>query len=423
MEQIGSAERTLTYIDLFAGAGGLSEGFTACGFKPLAHVEMNEHACDTLKTRACYWWLQQNGKLDLYQDYLRGQISRDALYNAVPKDILDTVICKEMSDQTMPEIFERIDRAIMESDVSKVDLIVGGPPCQAYSIVGRGRKDMSHDPRNHLYRQYLSVLDRYHPEMFVFENVPGLETAGSGTYLNLIKSSFEERGYQLEYHIQNASDYGVLQNRKRIILVGWRKESGLYYPRLEKYRSNATVGDLLGDLPPLNPGEEKKTYTSEDLPEYLVKSGIRTSDDVLTWHIARRQIDRDREIYRIAIRKWFGDHERLTYGELPAELRTHKNTASFLDRYKVVERDNDACHTMVAHIAKDGHYYIHPDIDQARSISVREAARIQSFTDNFFFEGPRTAAFVQIGNAVPPLLAKAIAKAIKLEFMERANRR
>ena len=153
-----------------------------------------------------------------------------------------------------------------------------------------------------------------------------------------------------------------------------------------------------------------------------MKSGIRTRDDVLTWHIARRQIDRDREIYRIAIRKWFGDHERLTYGELPAELRTHKNTASFLDRYKVVERDNNACHTMVAHISKDGHYYIHPDIDQARSISVREAARIQSFPDNFFFEGPRTAAFVQIGNAVPPLLAKAIAKAIKQEFMERANR-
>ena len=421
MEQIESAKRVLTYIDLFAGAGGLSEGFTACGFKPLAHVEMNEHACDTLKTRACYWWMQENGKSDLYQDYLRGQISRDALYNAVPKEILDTVICREMSDQTMPEIYQRIDKAIKESGESKVDLIVGGPPCQAYSIVGRGRKDMSHDPRNHLYRQYLSVLDRYHPEMFVFENVPGLETAGSGTYLSLIKSSFEERGYQLEYHIQNASDFGVLQNRKRIILVGWRKESGLYYPCLEKNRSSATVGDLLSDLPPLNPGEEKNTYISEDLPEYLEESGIRTRDDVLTWHVARKHIDRDREIYRIAIRKWFEDHERLTYGELPAELRTHRNTASFHDRFKVVERDDTACHTMVAHIAKDGHYYIHPDIDQARSISVREAARIQSFPDNFYFEGPRTAAFVQIGNAVPPLLAKAIAKAIKQEFMERVD--
>lgn len=201
---------------------------------------------------------------------------------------------------------------------------------------------------------------------------------------NLIKSSFEERGYQLEYHIQNASDFGVLQNRKRIILVGWRKESGLYYPCLEKNRSDATVGDLLGDLPPLNPGEEKNTYISEDPPEYLEESGIRTRDDVLTWHVARKHIDRDREIYRIAIRKWFEDHERLTYGELPVELRTHRNTASFHDRFKVVERDDAACHTMVAHIAKDGHYYIHPDIDQARSISVREAARIQSFPDSFY---------------------------------------
>ena len=419
MEHISSAERALTYIDLFAGAGGLSEGFTACGFKPLAHVEMNEHACTTLKTRACYWWLRENGKLKLYQDYLKGEISRDVLYGAVPKVILDTVICEEMSDQTMPEILQRIDCAIKAANESKVDLIVGGPPCQAYSIVGRGRKDMSRDPRNYLYQQYLNVLDRYNPEMFVFENVPGLETAGGGAYLSLIKSSFEKRGYSWEYHIQNALDYGVLQNRKRIILVGWRKESGLHYPCLKKNRYKASVGELLIDLPPLKPGEEKKVYSSEDPPEYLKEAGIRTRDDVLTWHVARNHIARDREIYRIAIRKWLEDHKRLSYGELPAELRTHKNMASFQDRFKVVERDDVACHTMVAHISKDGHYYIHPDIDQARSISVREAARIQSFPDNFFFEGPRTAAFVQIGNAVPPLLAKAIAEAIKREFLER----
>ena len=423
MENIGNVKKTFTYIDLFAGAGGLSEGFMACGFIPLAHVEMNEHACDTLRTRACYWWLKHNGMLDLYRNYLTGRISQKELYSYVPTEILDTVICKEMSDQTMPDIFQGIDNAMQKVGECNVDLILGGPPCQAYSIVGRGRKDMSHDPRNHLYRQYLSVLDRYRPEMFVFENVPGLETAGKGAYLRLIQSSFEERGYQLEYHIQNASDYGVLQNRKRIILVGWKKESGLYYPKLVKRRPNVTVGVLFDDLPPLKPGEEKQEYVSGNLPEYLEKTGIRTMEDVLTWHVARKHIPRDREIYRIAIRRWFDNHERLTYGELPQELRTHKNTAAFHDRFKVVERDDVACHTMVAHIAKDGHYYIHPDIEQARSISVREAARIQSFPDSFFFEGPRTAAFVQIGNAVPPLLAKAIAEAIKSEFQEREERK
>lgn len=421
MEHMERAQGALTYIDLFAGAGGLSEGFMACGFKPLAHVEMNAHACDTLKTRACYWWLRQHGGLELYREYLKGHIGRDALYDAVPGEILDCVICEEMSDQTMPDVFRRIDSAMKKMGETHVDLIVGGPPCQAYSLVGRGRKDMSRDPRNFLYRQYLSALERYRPELFVFENVPGLETAGGGTYLRLIQTSFEETGYQLEYHVQNASDYGVLQNRNRIILVGWRKDSGLHYPEMEKRQANATVGELLDDLPSLVPGEEKREYTSRSLPAYLEKMELRTADDVLTWHVARRQTDRDREIYCIAIRKWIEGHRRLTYAELPDRLRTHKNSLAFRDRFKVVERDDSACHTMVAHIAKDGHYYIHPDIRQARSISVREAARIQSFPDDYFFEGPRTAAFMQIGNAVPPLLAKAIASAIKKQFVERVR--
>ena len=419
MEHTGHTEQTWTYIDLFAGAGGLSEGFAECGFRPLAHVEMNTHACNTLKTRACWRWLRQNGNLGLYREYLKGRISRDALYNAVPKDILDAVICEEMSDETMPGIFQKIDSAMKRAGANHVDMIVGGPPCQAYSLVGRGRKDMSGDPRNHLYRQYLRALERYRPEVFVFENVPGLKTAGKGAYLQSIQSSVEALGYELEYHIQNASDYGVLQKRKRIILVGWRKGSGFHYPDLKKHKACATVGALLGDLPPLEPGEEKREYASQMPPAYLEGSGIRTADDILTWHVARRHIDRDREIYRIAIRKWFDDHEHLAYGELPPELRTHANASAFTDRFKVVERDDSTCHTMVAHIAKDGHYYIHPDIEQARSISVREAARIQSFPDNFFFEGPRTAAFMQIGNAVPPMLARAIAAAIREQFEER----
>jgi DNA (cytosine-5)-methyltransferase 1 len=117
-------------------------------------------------------------------------------------------------------------------------------------------------------------------------------------------------------------------------------------------------------------------------------------------------------IYKIAIKKWLKKSERLQYPDLPSELKTHKNESSFVDRYKVVDI-NGLSHTMVAHIAKDGHHYIYPDSKQVRSLSVREAARIQSFSDDFFFEGGRSAAFRQIGNAVPPLMANTIAKSIK----------
>lgn len=136
----------------------------------------------------------------------------------------------------------------------------------------------------------------------------------------------------------------------------------------------------------------------------------------MTWHVARTNLERDRNIYRLVIQAWNKDHTRLKYTDIPDELATHNNKKSFLDRFKVVARDLTATHTMVAHISKDGHYYIHPDLEQARSISVREAARIQSFPDDFYFEGSRTAAFRQIGNAVPPLLAQKIANAIKGQF-------
>ena len=134
--------------------------------------------------------------------------------------------------------------------------------------------------------------------------------------------------------------------------------------------------------------------------------------------MARTNLERDRDIYRLAIKAWKDEGKRLKYTDLPDELTTHNNRTSFLDRFKVVADDISASHTMVAHISKDGHHYIHPDIKQARSISVREAARIQSFPDNFHFERSRTAAFRQIGNAVPPLLARTIAEALMEQFEE-----
>ena len=152
-------------------------------------------------------------------------------------------------------------------------------------------------------------------------------------------------------------------------------------------------------------------FSSKKINEYQQTTETRNGIDFTTQHITRNHNERDLEIYSIAIDKWVNKKERLKYNDLPERLQTHNNTKAFLDRYKVVDPLGHS-HTVVAHISKDGHYYIYPDLKQIRSISVREAARIQSFPDYYFFEGGRTAAFKQIGNAVPPLMAQAIAKKI-----------
>lgn len=413
---MSASKNKITYLDLFAGAGGLSEGFASAGYKPIAHVEMDQDACSTLKTRESFYYLNSIGKNCKYIDYLKGKITREELYNLVPEGIVNSVICETMSDETMPSIFERINSAMECRGADHIDLILGGPPCQAYSMAGRARKNMEGDPRNTLYKLYFQAIEKYTPYMFVFENVPGLLTAGNGSYLEEILSGFKARGYELDYHILNASDYGVLQNRKRIILIGWQKNTGHRYPVLNKFKETYLVSDILEDLPELEPGQQKNAYSKVLKKGYLTKTGIRKKNDVLTWHVARTNLERDRNIYRLAIQAWNKDHTRLKYTDIPDELATHNNKTSFLDRFKVVAADLSAVHTMVAHISKDGHYYIHPDLKQARSISVREAARIQSFPDDFYFEGSRTTAFRQIGNAVPPLLAKTIAEALKEQF-------
>lgn len=409
---------SLTYIDLFAGAGGLSEGFSREGFDSVAHVEMDENACYSLTTRLAFHHLTKQNKQKIYFSYLKNSITRDQLWAHLPENALSSVINSEISDKTIDEIFINIDQSLRGRKT--VDLIVGGPPCQAYSLVGRSRDPhrMRWDKRNYLFRYYAEFLKRYKPEYFVFENVLGLLTAGSKKYLNDMIQLFTSIGYSIaDPTVLNAEDYGVLQKRRRVIIIGRKGKGKFEFPQPEKVPNTwTTKSDLLFDLPALKPGDDQllSSYTNP-INEYLRVSGIRNGVNFVTQHITRGHNERDLEIYRLAIDKWVNEKTRLKYNDIPRRLQTHKNTEAFLDRYKVVD-PNGHSHTVVAHISKDGHYYIYPDTQQVRSLSVREAARLQSFPDDYYFEGGRTSAFRQIGNAVPPLMAQAIARELRQKF-------
>lgn len=408
----------LSFLDLFAGAGGLSEGFVRAGFRPIAHVEADASACFTLKTRQAFHWLNNNGFRHKYIEYLNNEISREQLYQEVPKSEINSVINEIICEETLGSIFDRIDTLLGNQ---KLDLIIGGPPCQAYSLIGRARGNMVNDARNHLYRYYAEFLKRYLPKYFVFENVLGLLTASDPDgelYFDKMKKLFVEIGYSLEYKVLSANEYGVLQNRKRIILVGKKghRSKKSFYPEPEKWMPEVCVWDLLNDLPKIQAGggTVAPQRPAKKHSEWLEKSGVY-SDFPLTWHQARPHSKQDLEIYRYAVNLWNSEKRRLHYDDLPEYLKSHKGRNSFVDRFKVVAGDIEASHTVVAHISKDGHHYIHPDIEQNRSITPREAARIQSFPDDYYFENvsgkpARTSAFKQIGNAVPVLLAQKIAE-------------
>jgi len=396
----------ITFLDLFAGCGGLSEGFIRQGFEVAAHVEMDKAACHTIKTRQAYHWLVTHSLESCYKKYQAGIITRRELYRAVPSNLIESVINAEISGSSISRIFGKISKILGNN---KLNVIVGGPPCQAYSLAGRSRdKDkMINDPRNHLYVYYAMFLKYYKPDIFVFENVPGLlsakDSVGSG-YLDSMISLFRETGYSTEFQILNASDYCVPQERKRVILIGRRGKLKGFYPDIVKKPWDGNVHQVLRDLPPLKAGGGSWRVENESYP--------------LTHHIARNNSPRDLEIYRIIADGWNKCGSRISYSELPEHLQAHKNKAGFRDRFKVVASDAKSSHTIVAHISKDGNYYIHPDVSQNRSITPREAARLQSFPDDYFFESVSespsfSTSFRQMGNAVPVKLSEAIASSIK----------
>jgi DNA (cytosine-5)-methyltransferase 1 len=295
----------MNFIDLFAGAGGLTEGFVCSGFTSIAHLEMDEHACDTLKTRIAYHYLKANKQLDIYNNYLQEKITKKELYSAIPQEELDTVICDKIGSSTIDSIFDKIDDLKKNK---KIDLIIGGPPCQAYSVVGRSRDSngMKYDERNFLFRYYADFLKKYKPEYFVFENVRGLLTAGN--YFELMKILFESKevGYSISWQVLDAMDYGVLQKRKRIIVIGRRGNHKFEFPDLEKTDNKWKIkSDLFADLPALKQGGgEKIMHYQAGLTNYLEKFEIRNGVEFVTQHITRPHNERDLSIYKIAIQKW-----------------------------------------------------------------------------------------------------------------------
>ncbi len=417
-----------SFIDLFAGAGGLSEGFIKAGYTPLAHVEMKLDACNTLKTRAAFHYLKAHKRLDIYENYLLNKREGEdgkALWEQVPKEVTDKVIHATIGADTMQGLIDRIEKLKGENEV---DLVIGGPPCQAYSVVGRARMGdkVKDDPRNFLYLYYVQFIDHFRPKMFVFENVIGILTARGGEPFRDLQRRIRDLGYEIEAREQVASDFDVLQHRHRMIIVGWKLKdedgnpTNYHYPDLHPHPTKFQIRrDLFSDLPSRLSGEgslcEAVTYTRpKEEMQYMVDTGIRSELGFTTQHVARFNNPNDREIYSIAVKKW-QNGERLNYSTLPPRLQHHKNKQIFLNRFCVVN-PNGCCHTIVAHIAQDGHYYIypteHPTIENTRSITVREAARIQSFPDDYYFEGFRSSAFMQIGNAVPVMLAYNIAEAL-----------
>ena len=372
-------KKKYTFIDLFAGCGGLSEGFYRQGFKALAHVEFDHSCCETLRTRMKYYG---------YKDYDKEVIE----YDITSKDIL-----------------ERIDDAVAGR---AVDIIIGGPPCQAYSTAGRVRdgKKMATDPRNYLFAQVNNAP--------IFPKV----LKALGKKYNVVGDP--------NVLIHNTADYGVPQVRKRVIIIGVRKDIEkdplqLYKdvvkthwnpetPENERHgrRHFIDVRKAIGDLPPVEPGCDASTQEflypcNNEFLRRIGKKGIYPLMD----HIARSHNELDRERFQVMI------HNHWTFGQLRREMPQYEHEhARVFDNSYVVQWWDLPSKTILAHIHKDGFQFIHPDEAQRRTFTVREAARIQSFPDDFEFKGSRGEKYKQIGNAVPPLFAEALAKSIKMNL-------
>lgn len=398
-------------IDLFAGCGGLTEGFKQTGhYNTIACVEWDKPPCDTLRYNLKNKWKYN----DAEKRVLRFDIQRtNELING----------WNDIEYGTS----EGLDSLVRKYG-GHVDLIIGGPPCQAYSVAGRIRdkNGMKDDYRNYLFENYLEIVKHYRPKAFVFENVPGILSArpgdGERLIIDVIKEKFKEAGYVLLSDLNKAiidfTEYGVPQKRSRIIILALRSDCyenpeqllEKFYNEVlpaRKAKKVATVRDAISDLPPLIPLEkptkiDRKTYSHTFAPEtFDIKN-----------HTPRFSSLRDIEIFRLLSSDIETGANKYVSTDALKQLYTKvTGKQSNIHKYHVIRWDEPS-NTIPAHLFKDGLRHIHPDPKQARTITVREAARLQTFPDDYEFITGTAIDYKMIGNAVPPLFAKLLAESV-----------
>lgn len=483
---------SIPVIDLFAGPGGLGEGFSAYGgpgasFRIKLSIEKDPAAHKTLQLRSFFRQFPTGKAPRKYYDYVcdREGVTREDLQKFYPeewKNACDEAWLAELGSRKFPEkiIDSRIEAALAGA---KEWVLIGGPPCQAYSLVGRARmknrdpEAFEKDHRHFLYRQYLRILRRFQPSIFVMENVKGLLSSkikdqlifhqilrdlkdeGRYTIYSLSRDADDPQKLSPEDFVIMTEKYGVPQSRHRLILLGIRNDSGLPRPSVLVRKDGLSVKDMLSGLPKFRSNVSRRSNNSDESWWEIVSDGaeiiLNSAAPEKVKTVCRNVV---RESYKTGWRstlngtslgEWVKD-EKLTsvlnheprahmasdiqrylfaacYADaldisprlrdfpkklLPKHKNLHGQEGSletFADRFKV-QVASKASSTIVSHIAKDGHYYIHPDPSQCRSLTVREAARLQTFPDNYFFEGNRTQQYTQVGNAVPPYLALQIAE-------------
>ena len=497
-------------IDLFAGPGGLGEGFASVlnsdnrrKFNNAVSIDSDKHSHQTLLLRHFIRGFNHSEVPSEYYDYLAGKIQFKCLFNCYQSKFEEAekvALRIQLGNENRPRIKQIINSRIAANNKW---VLVGGPPCQAYSIVGRsrmkGKKDFEKDERHYLYREYLSTIIDHKPPVFVMENVKGLISAkingkpiintilsdlrnpslnskGKLTGLNyrlfsLSESEITEMEVDPRSFLVKAEKYGVPQARHRIFIVGIRSDLNFIPPQSLQNQNSPSVVQTIGDLPPIRSGVSSGTDSVKEWKKQIAKlTGMdlfsESYENQFSVDIANRikQIVRESKFPIERIDKEYptrpvvcfdslsgiydpklsgldghesrahmpSDLRRYMYATVFAEktgrspkiadfprflLPEHKNVkhspieAIFSDRFRVQLPDRVST-TITSHISKDGHYYIHYDPFQCRSLTIREAARLQTFPDNYKFEGPRTSQYHQIGNAVPPYIAKQIAEII-----------